>query len=283
MTCLEFKNSIRDYLEGRLTDRRKIEFKEHLISCKYCREEMGENIVGIILRADVEDRRRFEKYIILFAVFVVFGSLIAIASIFLSVDYKTTSPTPISEETKKRILGSHNSSKKKLNIERQETVNPVVDESLEIENNPNEDFSNYSVVDLKARLSDCHKTKDYRCVSLVALNLIKLSEGEEKRRYRMIAIESFVELAECSSAMLQIMALFKENPSREEVQRAHLLNAACYIKERNFKEAEKIILLVEKDFPNLKKEITKLRDEIKKGVENGKQAEPKGVQDRDSP
>ncbi|MCX7957548.1 MAG: hypothetical protein N3B13_00680, partial [Deltaproteobacteria bacterium] len=165
----------------------------------------------------------------------------------------------------------------------QDTENKTAEIREESEERNDEDFSAYSSAELKDKLSDCINTKDYRCIARAALNLAKTGKEEEKRKYRMVAIESLVELTDCASAMLQIMLLFKENPDIREIHRAHFLNARCYLKEKNFRDAKRILSMIENDAPELKGEIAKLREEIKKGEEDGKQTKSEGVQDRDSP
>ncbi len=284
MTCSEFKTLIKDYLEGRLSESRKTEFREHLLSCEYCRREMGENIAGIISGGQSAGKReQGNRYVLFFVAFIIFIFLAVISMQYMKLrEYRGGEINPLSKDTRERLSGQH---KPKPPSVPQQNVSQANEEPTDSgdDNDKGEDFSSYSSTELKARLSDCIDSKDYNCISKAALYLTKMTKGQERKKYRLMAIESLVELSDCASAMLQIMLFFKESPEIPDIHRAHFLNARCYAKEKNYKDAEKILSMIEKDAPELKEEIIKLREEIRKGEKNGKQTEPEGVQDRDSP
>jgi len=224
-----------------------------------------------------ENRQRYPLY---FALFILFVLLIIVCLEYFKIrEYSGGEMSPISVGKSSHLSGVH--LKKAGNMERVDgnTGSKVEHGNSNIESIANieaedgaeegEDFSSYSRSELKSRLSECMKEKEYKCVSSAAIFLAKKSSGSERREYRLLAIEALVEQMACSAAMLNIMMLFKESPDREQVNRAHLLNARCYIKEKNFRDAEKIISMVEKDAPEMKEEIAKLRKEIKEGENDG--------------
>lgn len=285
MTCIEFKNLLKDYLEGRLPESRKIEFNEHLISCEFCRKEMGENIAGFITREQMNRKGETKnKYILFFIAFLIFLFLAIISVQYMKIsNYRGGEMSPLSEKTKDRL--GHIKKEKDVTTALNSTENKVAEEESQSqeESVEREDFSEYSRSELIKRLSECKKKNENRCIASASLYLAKKSEGEERRKFRLNAIEALVEEGLCSNAMLNIMLLFKENPEPKEVLLAHFLNAKCYVKEKNYRDAEKILSMIEKDAKELKDDIKRLREEIKKGEENGKQTKSEGVQDRDSP
>ena len=281
MNCSEFKNSIKDYIEGRLSEGKRMEFKEHLLSCEHCRRDMGE--VASILSEDRGDVQRDKRQnsILYFAIFVLFVLMVAVSVEFLRTEREDTgSLKPLGRKIELHSTGDNKegnfdikgattlpgSIRDNVNIEKEDSPNTDVQEGVE----EVEDFSRYSVSELKGRLRECLKTKDFKCISSAAMFLTKKTEGSERRGLRLMAIDALVEQGLCAAAMIHIMMLLKENPERNEVYRAHLLNARCYIKEKNFGDAEKIISMVEKEAPEFEDEIARLRMEIKKGEKDGK-------------
>ena len=282
MNCSEFKGAIKDYLEGRLSESRRAEFREHLLSCDYCKRDMGSEVAALLSgdKGGGFQRESRQRYPLYFALFILFVLLMVICLEYFKIrEYSGGEMSPISVGKSSHLTGGH--LKKVENTERAEgnavsneeqgnsDVASVANPEPEDSAGEGEDFSSYSRSELKNRLSECMKEKEYKCISSAAIFLAKKSSGSERREYRLLAIEALVEQMDCSAAMLNIMVLFKESPDREQVNRAHLLNARCYIKEKNFRDAEKIISMVEKDAPEMKEEIAKLRKEIKEGEGDG--------------
>ncbi len=285
MTCIEFKGAIKDYLEGKLPENRRSEFSEHLLNCQYCRREIGENIADIISGNKDQVKKGTSRIaIISFVVFIlcIFLAIISLQYIKLR-EYAGGEISPITEETKRRL----SQQQEKMKAERAATKsdpNEPGDIHSEIEErDTGEDFSQYSGSELLARLAECRTENNHKCISAASLYLARKSEGSERRKYRLSAIEALVEQTACSAAMLQIMLLFKENPEIDEINLAHFLNAKCYVREKNYRDAEKILRMIEKDAPALKKNIAELREEIKKGEKYGSKTKPEGIQNRDSP
>ncbi|MCX7943399.1 MAG: hypothetical protein N2746_02685 [Deltaproteobacteria bacterium] len=286
MTCLEFKEAVKDYIAGRLPEDLKTEFKEHLLSCNFCRRDMGEHIAAIISGEQDSDKKDKNRRYLFFIAFITFIILTTVVIQFTKIkEYNLGEIKPISEPIKERL--SEQQRIKKQLLESKSAMDPDNNKPNEIDRENSEveveDFSSYSIAELKSKLISCKEKGDHRCIAKAALFAAKQSIEEERRRFRMMAIESLVEIADCSTAMLQIMLLLKENPPTDDAMRAHLLNAMCYVKEKNFRDAERILSMLERDAPKLRAEITKIREEIKKGVGDGRQTKSKGIQDRDSP
>ncbi|GEM_PF-1744580 len=285
MTCIEFKAAIKDYLEGRLSDNQKSEFSEHLINCQYCRRDIGEDIAGIILNRNTQASKGTTRTVVIsFVIFILFLFLAVIFLRYIKLkEYEVGEITPLSRKAKDRLTGQNKKTDSNVGVEIKSPDDMGKNQEERDDKHTEEDFSQYSISELLKRLSECRSKNDYRCISSASLYLAKKSEGSERRKYRLSAIEAFVEQALCSSAMLQIMLLFKENPEIDEINMAHFLNAKCYVKEKNYKDAEKILKMIEKDTPSLSDKIAELRDEIKKGDKDGSEAKSEGIQDRDSP
>ncbi len=274
MICSEFKSIIKDYLNGRLSGSKEAEFREHLLSCESCRRDMGEDIADIISKEQVypyhKTKEYNNKYVIFFVAFLLLVFLLLISMQYIKIrEYSGTEIKPLTDETKNRLLNSQKDKKispseaqRDLHTEKKDRFEQDVEDT-------EEDFLKYSNSELNDKLIACKSEKNYSCISKVSLYLAKKNEDEKRRLYRLIGIEALVELSQCSAAMLQIMLLLKENPSISEINRAHFLNAKCYFKEKNYQEAEKILSKIEKDAKDLKEEILKLREEIKKGERDG--------------
>lgn len=276
MNCNEFKNSIREYLRGGLSSAERSEFREHLLLCEYCKKDIGEEIARYMEEEQTgpkkEGRQRYTLYFILF---ILFAFLIVISIQYLKPkEYKPEEATPISEARRSKLIKSasrNNSKKDQKKIEDSSVRDQVLADygkDAGAEEYP-EDFSIYSRSELLSRIEDCKEKGDYRCISQASMQLAKMSTGENRRRFRLMAIEALVEMRSCSAAMLNIMMLFKEDPDKKEIHRSHLLNARCYIKEKNFSEARKILDMIERDATELRDEIQSLRSEIEKGDGDG--------------
>ncbi|MGB9600452.1 MAG: anti-sigma factor family protein [Myxococcota bacterium] len=287
MTCIEFKTLLKDYFEGRLPENRRVEFNEHLLSCEYCRKEMGEDIANFISGDEIGKKGEGKnKYVLFFVAFIILIFLTIISMQYLKIrEYRGGEIKPLSEQTRARLGHIKKESKEHKVVDTPSTTSAsdgLGDSSLR-DKEELEDFSEYSKGELLRRLSECSENREYRCIASLSLYLAKKSEGSERKKFRLNAIEALVETGLCSNAMLNIMQLLKENPEPKEVLFAHFLNAKCYVKEKNYLEAEKILSMIEKDAKDLQGEIKRLREEIKKGEEDGEQTKSKGVQDRDSP
>ncbi len=276
---------IRDYLRGRLTDPRRLEFKEHLLSCEYCKRDIGDEIARSMTEDQIEPRKTDnQRYMLYFVLFILLVFLVVVSIQYMRLrEYQVGEMNPVSEEQSLRLRESVNKNKELVN--RNEDNKGAVAKSNDEEEKENsedsnvEDFSAYTRSELLSRVEECRKQNDYHCISSASIQLVKKSTDNERRKYRLMAIEALVEMESCSAAMLNIMMLFKENPEIKEIHRAHFLNAKCYFKEKNFSEARKILNMIEKDATELKEDIKQLKTEIEKGEEDGRKAKPEGIQD----
>lgn len=276
MNCNEFKNSVREYLRGGLSSAERSEFREHLLSCEYCKKDIGEEIARYIEEEQADPKRAGrQRYTLYFILFMLFAFLIVVIIQYLKLkEYKPEDATPILEAPRSNLIepASWNKSKKGQRKAEESSARDYMltdyGKDAGAEGYP-EDFSIYSRSELLSRMEDCKKKGDYRCISQASMQLAKMSSGENRRRFRLMAIEALVEMGSCSAAMLNIMMLFKEDPDKKEIHRSHLLNAKCYIKEKNFSEARKILDMIEGDATELRDEIHSLRSEIEKGERDG--------------